>query len=154
MGDNSKPAPTADQAKYDRIKAKNDAAGRKSYARPGDAAAAPAAAAGVPAVVGKMDADVFAAKPFVASKGMTKLGTVAAGRSSLGSGLLAELDKGEGAGTGALLYDEATGDVYRTTDWRDVQANSSSLVDKSGRRRRVASISVETSTPVTSRCGA
>ena len=68
---------------------------------------------------------------------MEEIGQTAAGLDRLDASLLSSLDS---EGTGALLYDDVTGKLYRTTDWADVQTNADSLVDRSGERQRVFGI--------------
>ena len=68
---------------------------------------------------------------------MEEIGQTAAGLDRLDASLLRSLDP---EGTGALLYDDVTGKIYRTTDWGDVQKNADSLVDRSGERQRVFGI--------------
>jgi len=68
---------------------------------------------------------------------MEEIGQTAAGLDRLDASLLRSLDS---EGTGALLYDDVTGKLYRTTDWGDVQKNADSLVDRSGERQRVFGI--------------
>lgn len=76
---------------------------------------------------------------FDVTGGMEEVGETGTGLSALDSGLTSSL------GTkGALLYDEATGKIYRTENWKDVQKNWDSLVESStGKRQRLLSANRE-----------
>ena len=80
----------------------------------------------------------YEAGEFKVGGGMEEVGQTSAGLSSIESGVVSGLS-GEG---GALLYDEATGKIYRTENWKDVQKNWDSLVDSKGNRQKLLHVSV------------
>lgn len=76
---------------------------------------------------------------FNVSGSMTEVAKLQPGLSDL-SGKLGGLD----VGTDALLYDEATGSLYRTSNWKDATRNSTSLIGAGGQRQRIAGVAQKT----------
>ena len=70
---------------------------------------------------------------FRVSGSMEEFAQVEAGLGGIDASVLSGKDNG-----GAFLYDDATGKLYRTQNWKDVQRNSAALVSKEGKRQRVA----------------
>ena len=76
---------------------------------------------------------------FRVSGSMTEVAKLKPGLSNL-SGQLGGID----VGTDALLYDEATGSLYRTSNWKDATRNSTSLIGAGGQRQRIAGVTQKT----------
>ena len=76
---------------------------------------------------------------FHVSGSMSEVAKLQPGLTNL-SGRLNGID----VGSDVLLYDEATGSVYRTNNWKDATRNNTSLVGSSGQRQQVASVGQKT----------
>jgi len=92
----------------------------------------PEAAAADPASGTNHAKDTRGKTKFQVTGSMVEIGQVSAG---LSGGIGRVRPKTEGA---AVLYDDATGKIYETTKWKDLDRNRNYLVDAQGRRQRIA----------------